>query len=411
MSSSFFSKSHLVPNYHFNKKITEKSALYLTHSLRQAAVGVLGIFLPIYIFIISSKFLIFTSDLIINGICWVLLYFLIRSFSVVLSVYLFGNRMFSTFNLRRSIVMSFVVLIVELTILILSEGNIFLLIPAGLLAGLNVTLYFIPFHSFFVQKMNDGTGHYGKNTGLRYAFERITSGVAPFIGGLIISIFGFPVLFVFAIALLCIASIPILYSVNEGIHRNHYIKDITKNYLTSKKYAKLTAAFIGNAFEAVVFIVFWPILIYILVKDFTNVGLMNSVAILFSIVSLYIIGMVIDKFGKNNVHKFGILSTSLGFIPKIFSNNVPLLIWLDFVDRFNSAFYIVPDMTMVYEKARRSENASDFVIYRELCIHLAIIFLAFCLIILLPLLGSWRWVFIIASIGAVLTYFLDIDTN
>lgn len=388
-------------------KIGEHAALYLTHTMRQMSVALIGIFLPIYIYEISPNFLIFSQSHEINGVAWVLLFFCMRSFGTLVFTYILGNSLFSKIHLQRAIIISFFVLIAEMLVLLYADRNLYLIIIAGLLAGLKVTTYWIPYHGFFVKKMGDVSGHFGKKTGIRFSLVRIVTGLAPFVGGLIITVFGFNVLFIASIMLLVVASIPILNSVNEGSHIKHDPLKITRDYLLKKKYAKVTLAFFGDGAEALVYAIFWPILLFVVLDNFVKLGSLNSVSLLISSISMYFVGRLVDKYGSKLVHGVGIFINSAFYIPRIFISNALFFYGLDVADRFNSAFYSVPNMTLAYEKAAKAENASDFIIYRELAIHVSIVLFSCILMVILPIVGVWRWVFAIAAIGSILTYLLD----
>ena len=62
-------------------KISEDASLYLTNTMRIIGISIVGIFLPIYIYRISESFLYFSNNEVINGISWVLSYFLLQTAS------------------------------------------------------------------------------------------------------------------------------------------------------------------------------------------------------------------------------------------------------------------------------------------------------------------------------------------
>lgn len=400
---------YLYPFDHFHLK--EDIALYLSHTMRHFSTAIIGIFLPIYIYNLSQNYPIFSSSTVINGVCWVLVYFLLRSLSTLIFTYTIGGTfMFSTLRLKRAIIVSYITLITELTVLLLAEHNLYLVLLAGLLAGLNVTTYWIPYHKFFVNKMQDVDGHYGKKTGVRMSLERVCSAIAPFIGGIVIYYIGFNALFLISILLLFFASIPILYSISEGSHTTHDTLKITHNYLLNKKYIRTTLAFGCEGMESVIYAIFWPVLLYVVLNNFVELGLLNSVSLLLSSVSMIMVGKLVDKYGHKTVHLFGVTLNALMYLPRVLFTNAYFFYVLDIADRFNAALYSVPNMTQTYEKAYRN-NASDYIIYREMVIHYGILLLCCLLLTVLPLVGAWRWVFGVAALLSLATYLIDLDKN
>ena len=179
----------------------------------------------------------FSQDKVINGIIWVLGYFLLRSVGVLITIFTIGDAIFSKIQFNRAIFISFIVLIIEICLWFLAKQNMYLILAAGLIAGLKVTLYWVPYHIFFIRKIKTVEGHYGKQTGFRFFLVRLASGVTPFLGGVIISSFGFNALFMMSIVLLLVAGLPLMSNVSEGRHNHtHNIRQIMKDFLLNKKY-------------------------------------------------------------------------------------------------------------------------------------------------------------------------------
>lgn len=406
-----FSKSILNTHNHLISKdiYSEHAALYLTNTLRVLAINLVGVFLPIYIFINSSDYLVFHTDKTINGVIWALLYMLLRSLGVMVFSYFLSNLIFSKIHLNRSIALSLLVQIAEILLWLLARNNMYLMLIAGLLAGLKVTLYWIPYHIYFVKKFRGG--RYGKNTGKRYLFEKIVTGIAPVIGGFMIANYGFEAVFLTSILLLLSAGMPILLTVHEWKHRDHNVSSIIKNFVRVKKYKLMSLGYFGEGMDIAIFTIGWPILLYIGLSNFVKIGTLTSITTVISAFTALAAGRALDKHGSKIIHGIGVFFNSIFHIPRAFVSTPLGLYIIDIVDRLNGPLFSLPNMTLSYEKAKRSKNSSDFIIYRELMIHFSVMIVCGALILVLARINVWRWIFLFAAFGSSLTYLMDLDKN
>ncbi len=413
MPSDIYSKVHFhFPFYHKDHGIhlSENSALYLTHAIRVMAVSLVGIFLPIYIYNISESFLFFSGNIVINGISWVLVYYLLRSTFVWISLLLFGETIFSKFHFQLSMIVSFVILIVEIMLWYLSKDNLFLILLAGSLAGFKVTFYWIPFHVFFLRKVGKFKKHFAKNTSLRFFLTRLFSGLGPAIGGIIIVWYGFGVLFSISIILLVVAALPITFVIHDWKHKKHSTLKVLKNYLLNSKMKNLSLSYFGQGFEFAIYATFWPILLFFVLQNFASIGFVNTLSFLISSITVLFIGKMIDKHGTKKIHAIGTLVNAVLYLPRIFFSSPTLFYGLNIMDRFVSGAISLPLMSLSYEKAKKL-GGSDYFMYRELTVHAGVVIMAVSVLIALQVFTYWKWVFILAMVASLLTYLIEVDEN
>lgn len=405
-------KFHVGLVHHLPRKkahISEHFALYLTQTMRVFAVSLVGVFLPIYIYINSSNYLIFHSNPTINGIIWGLSYFFLRSLGTLLFTLLLGKLIFSKFHLNRSLFASLIIQVFEIILWLMAKNNLYLMLLAGFLAGLKITLYWIPYHIYFVKKFKGD--NYGQRTGMRYVLEKLSTGITPFIGGLVISVFGFEALFAFSVILILAAGLPVLLAVHEWKHRDHNVVDVFNNFIKNKKYKLMSIAHFGEGSEQAIYYIMWPILMYIGIASFVKIGTLVSIATIISVFTSILAGKSLDKYGSQKIHAVGVFFNTILYIPRVFIVKPIWLYVIDIADRLNSPMYSLPNMALAYEKAKRSSSGSDYIIFREITIHLGIALTAGILIFVLMQINVWRWVFLIAAFTSSLTYLMDIDKN
>lgn len=414
MSIEFFSKKHhhSFPSL-FSRdkfKITEHASLYLTNTLRVMAISLVGVFLPIYIFEISQNFLFFNANPVINGMSWVLAYFLLRSVFTIFTILTLGRFIFTKMHFQLSMVISMVLLIFEIILWLLSQGNLFLILIAGIVAGFKVTFYWLPYHIFFIRKSEEVGSDIGAKTGLRFFLARVFAGITPAIGGYIISQYGFGALFITSILILVCASLPIMFVIHEWKHRDHDVVKVIRDYTLNHKFVLTTFSYIGEGIEAVVYAIFWPIMLFLFLSDFLKIGFLNTFSFLVSSIVFLLIGKLIDKYGSRAIHLTGIFFNSLFYSFRILLINPIGFYVVDILDRINSGLYVLPQMSATYKKARDSDP-SDYSIHREISLHVGIVLISSIIIGFINIFGVWRWVFVFAIFGAMMTYLIDIDDD
>lgn len=409
-----YSKNHQILDVHLlmhpKFKISEHAGLYLSNTLRVLSVAFVGVFLPIYIYELSFDYLIFSPDKFINGATWVLLYFFLRSITTIIAASSLLHKIFKEWKFAKSIAISISLLAIEMILWIFAEQNLYLILISGAIAGWHVATYWIPYHIFFVEKWKESSEHFGQSTAKRIFLSRLASAIAPAIGGVIIVMFGFKALFVVSLVILGISSLPTLFIVHDWEHKDHSARKIIKNAIFNKKYKILFFAYVFESMDILIYTVFWPLMLFILLDDFEKVGFITGFSMFASSLITLLVGKLLDKGDSKKVHLFGIINNALLYIARFFVATPIGAYIVDIADRANSPFYSTPNMTISYEKARKL-GKSDFMVFRELSLHFSIAFTAALALMLLPVLPDWKYLFIIAAIGSLGTFLFDLDKN
>ncbi|MEW5805158.1 MAG: hypothetical protein AB1721_00280 [Patescibacteria group bacterium] len=384
----------------------EAGTLYLGHFLRGLALSLPGIFVPIFIFNLANKPVIHSS-LLVNNLVWAVFYYLAYAFFLSLCHLLLTDFLFRKFGFKNSIFFSNLFLIGAVSSWLAAETNFVFVFLAAFLAALAVHFYWIPFHILFVRKANRG-GNFGEESAAQLLWVSLAGALGPLTAGLIIKVFGFDTLFFLTLGLLLVASLPILFFIHEHQHQQHQIKNIINNYALNPDYRKTTLAFAGKAVEGMLYDIFWPILLFLLLADFAKIGFLVTASIAVSILIMFLIGRVIEKQKAGFFQKESVLVNTLLYLPRIFLTNPLGAYLIDVVDRLNGNIYSVSFIAEVYDKAKFSQNESDFVVYQETVSHFSqflVLLLALGILFFVP---NWKMVFLLAAIGSGFSYFIFI---
>lgn len=405
MPLNTFDKTHTLTPPNFLS--SESSAIYVSSLLRTFGLSLIGIFLPIFLFKLKLPFL-FSSDGFINSIFTICIFFFLESVFTLLFVFIFARWFYRVVPFQRILLFSNLVLIVALVCLYNLESVPMLYFIVPIFLGLVITCYWVPYHLFFIEKNSDKNGHYGKKLGIASFLSRAGDALGPLLGGFILLYFGFKALFLLSSALILVSSLPIFFEVKDVRHHiDNPIKIISK-YLLNKKYSLVSTSFLGVTMIFVVYALFWPIILLISLQDFSKIGILTFFSLLVSASLALLVGRFIDKKSGNKIHAIGVVFASIFHLIRVFVS-IPLHIYtLDMFSRANSAFFELPFVSKTYEIAHGGD-AADFVIYREISLHIFRIFVIFLVMVMFLFLPDWKYIFVFASIGSVLSFFISLQ--
>ncbi len=385
--------------------VEEVHAIYATNVIANLAQSLLGIFIPIYIFNLTQHNAVFSGNAVTNGMLWTILFFALWSLSVVINSFVSPKIIFKL-SLKKSLFMSKLFLISSYAFLFLAERDPLFIIPAALFGGMHTTYYWIPYHIFFVKKADDGDKKYGTEVGKRDFLVNLASSMGPLLGALTIAQLGFPVLYAIAIFMLLIATLPILFFVQENPHRNHEFKDVFLNFLWNKKYLKTTLALGGNITSNVVFAIFWSLMLYFGLQSFVEIGLLTTFSGILAMILLVVVGKMVDARGKLGIHSVGVGINTILHLTRPFFKSTAFLYGNGIIDNINSPAYGVPFNAAIYEKSLEG-SVSDFLVYRELVLHGVRLVILAAIALVLFYTNTWTWTFYVGALGSVLTILVN----
>lgn len=331
---------------------------FYTHSLiRLFAVAIFQIFNGIYIYQTLLGFgLTFSQSIATTTLVFALI-FLIQALSIAPALWIIKKK-----GLRFSVFWGNIFLILFYVFLMLAQLDPIIFILAAIFAGIQLGLYWTAYHIYFAELTDDDKQ--GKELSLNSSLGAVVSIGAPAFGGLIISFFGYPAVFLVISALMILAIIPLR---NLPKQDDKVPFDIlqTISLLSPKKEFKSLLAYSGMGVSQVTTQVFWPIFVLPVMAGVTGIGLLGSVIALFGSVSAISMGFLADKFGAKKV--LNILSPleSITGLTRLFVFN-PVQVYgvSTIVSAMSEGQYIAID-SLAYERGRHS-NIVAIIVQREI---------------------------------------------
>jgi MFS family permease len=180
--------------------------------------------------------------------------------------------------------------------------------------------------------------------------------LGPIVGGLIITYFGFPVLFVMVSMLFLVSNIPMLLTKEDfDIRQYPYVRLFD---LFKRENLRNLLAYIGYGEELIV-MVMWPIFISIIITNYSKIGALVGLATAVTLTTTLYIGKMCDQRDKRRILKFGAIIYSLVWFLRVFIRSIIPIFLIDTSSRVSKSAVDVPLRAIFYEKAKNEKKSNS----------------------------------------------------
>ncbi len=364
-------------------------ALFSNQLIWNFAAGMVGLFLPIFLF---ERFNYSVQNVLI---------FYIISFVLFGLLTPIGAQIMSKIGLKKTIMVSIPCLAgYYLSFYYFNNLENILFLGAALIAvTLFRILYWTPYHVDFAESMSPLER--GRKIAFLASLSFLVGVTSPLIAGFLINEFGFNVLFIIAVIIILLSIFP-LFFIKTNPEKYSYSYFQTFRELISKKNRKILLAYGADGAETVISVTIWPIFIFgILKENYIAVGIVSAAIILVTILLQTTIGRLTDKVKKRSLIKTGSILYAFGWIIKMF---IQTGFQIFVVSSYHSLVGIIkgiPFATLIYEQMTdRGHYIDEYTVLREVALNTGrVLMLIFCLV-LVGFVGL-TWTFLLAAIASL----------
>lgn len=382
-----------LPHYHRDGF----SALFWNSSLRQFGISLVSIFIPLYVFHLFLE-IPATFAQAFTAIIW---FFLLLNVVVLVAVFP-ASWFIDKAGFRWSVLVSSILMLGHLAALYLAESNLIFLWWAAVLQGLLIPFYWLAYHGIFVE---DGQrDRVGREVGSIGVAARTAAAAGPLIGGVVITFFGFHVLFALAFGVILASAGP-LFLVPH--HRHHLVVSPRRVWrrLRHRGAWRVVAAASGRGIDEMIHLVFWPLYIFLVVDNYEVLGGITSAGLFVSVITAVWVGRLFDKKRKELMFDLGSGGASLIWLGRGLVKTAGQITALEVLDKFVGVFKWLPFSAYTYLLAGK-EDPSRFFVFREIIIFssrsLALIIIWATVLVRF----SWWPIFILAALATLMTVFI-----
>jgi hypothetical protein len=355
--------------------------LYLNASLRTFGLSLISIFIPLYILDITGE------------VSWVFTFYLLY-FSVMLIVDYPLAWLVTKLKPDFAALISNILLMAFLIIMQLAENNPSLLIYAALISSFRTPLYWLPYHLSFI---NLGERRkFGGEVSATKILGRVASALAPLIGSLLIKVGGFDLVFQVALLIIFFSVIPLFF---DSYNKKEELSPLPKiiGDMFEKEKIDDTIGFLGEGTEPFIATVFWPLFLYLEVQSYQLVGVITSISLVLSLITLAVMKRYVDQREKK-FFKVGMIGNIANWIMRIFATTTPHFFMANISHNLLSLFVWMP-FNSVFCKKAKEKKVFDYIERRELLIHFSRLMVTVLVALIWKYTRSFYLIFLVAALG------------
>lgn len=268
------------------------------------------------------------------------------------------------------------------------SGFAFYFLP--FLAGLSEGIYWSGYHPEYTRstiKSKEASG-----LSVLKIILIASSIIGPFLGALIIKYLSFNTLFIISAALMFSSIFSLFASKDYKIPSNRLS---IKNIANAGSKREMIAYQVDGA-RVIMTLIFWPVFIYLTLKDVVSMGAIYSLSAFAMIFITAYLGRISDKSPKK-IFKTGVSILSPLWIFRLFVFSPIGILVVNFLSDVSYAATELSFGKHIYQKARKVVNALDYFTFREINLFIGrVIILAIAMILL-----NIRWLFVVTAIISI----------
>ncbi len=311
---------------------TQINELYVSFSLHAFSTGLVGIFVPIYIYNLGFS---------IIELC----VFFIISILTNIILYLPTAKLVSWYGPKHIIALSYIMMFFYIIMLYILPSHPQALCPAAIMGGIAADFFWIARHTDFATIITN------RNTANKFTtlltLSVIAQALAPLIGGVIATRYGINYALLGTCVGLLIAIYPLIKTPEPVVPRKTRIR-----LFRTAPPRHMVANFASNA-EGSVGMYTWPLFIFLVVKTYQDVGIVSSASLLIVIALLHFMGKIGSQ-GKNSaILKTGSNLRSGVHLIRAFTQSFLAALGINILGDVTSTLVSVPYASRFYRGARK----------------------------------------------------------
>lgn len=362
-------------------------SLSLSQSMRSVAVSLLSLFSVIYIFRRIFELTNDTSRSLIGVFVFTLVLYLFK---------LVGTSAAENFalkyGLKKQIFLGHLLTGLALVLFALSQNNLLFLWLAEIAWGLAIGFFWFGRHGMMV-KIGE-VGKFGQATGTTNLIENVFLLGAPFLGGVIVSLWGYTALFALSLVFILLAFLALTPMEDQKTHQDVTLKEVIKLMIDRKRMA---GAYFSIGLVDAIYAEGLTLYVFLNIKGELGFGEFFSLSMVVVAIISYIVCRLIDAKGKRLFVEWGSILSGLVWLGYFLSTGPKLLFLFDVVNRITMGMVGFPLEVLSFQKALDGHSTGRAILFRETAITLGSI-LAMLILIALVFLGiPLKYIFLITA--------------
>ncbi|MFA6461739.1 MAG: MFS transporter [Candidatus Woesearchaeota archaeon] len=330
---------------YFPKK--ELTQVYISAAIRSFAISLISLFVPLYLYVELGYSL--------NQTIWMFMVY-----AVALAVFSpIAAKFAARFGFKHSVLVSVPLYLGFIGMLYLLPFYKIPLYVLGITLGTSLAFYWMGMHLIFM-KASD-CKHRGEEVGKRESISILATMVGPILGGLLINLLGFKPVFLFTGILLFISAFFLFLSKDQHT-RYHF----SLTSLFDPKEWKNYLFFISRGTRALAAGVIWPLFIFVILKDYLSLGIVESILAGISAFLLWFMGRYSDHLNKHKILHWTTWFEALSWGGRALVTTIDQILSVTIFGSLTYGIFEAPAGALEYDKACGDKTA--YFVNREIFI-------------------------------------------
>lgn len=325
---------HHITHHHFH--YNEMNELYVSLSMRALALGLGGIFVPLFLYDIG-----YTLPMIAL--------FYVYAMSLRIPIEVASAYMINYFGIKHTLVVSYSCLFIHFISLYLMPHYSWLWVVAGLFLALEMSFFWTSYH-LQVSRVRSKTKA-SRQVGITIILRRVFMALGPLVGGLIASLHGVEYTLLLAAVCLLLASYP-LFKTPDLKDDYEFKFRMFRPWLLKKD----GMAHLFWQFSGVVATFIWPLWLLLVLGDYSQIGILVALSIVVGIGLTFWVGYLGDKGHNHRLLKLGAAIKTLSHVSRTVGFSFNLAFTANILNDMGDNFAAGPFTEEFYEAADRGQR-------------------------------------------------------
>lgn len=375
----------------YTHKQDDLTPLFLSGMVRRMAVILLSLFSPVYIFKIARSFGVEERFAVLA----VIIFYLVALLTKLVSLSAAEN-LSQKLGFKRMIWISALPLIIFIFGIIYASKMLVFLFFSAIFWGIHTGFFWWGYHGYFVKAGDEK--RFGQSIAEAGFLETVAAIATPFLGSLIASLLGLEALFVLVGLLIILALVILGKDYDKKQKRDVKFMDVLS---LIKSHKSVSLAYAGSSAESIVYVVIWPVFLFLFFQKIISLGAIVSLAILGAAIFTFLVGRWVDKQGEREVIMIGIPFVFISWILRLIKRSMPFFIIADSFWVFGQRMVALPLNVLSYKKAKEG-GTGRAVLFREVALIIGSVASLLLLSVWIVLEGELMGAFLIPAFFSLL---------
>jgi hypothetical protein len=347
---------HLPNNLNFLQPKREGlMPLFVSGIGRRAALTLLSLFSPVYVYMTMIQFGLTSSSAVLIVISYYILFLVFKFIGLIIA-----EDFSRAYGFKMTIWWSVIPFVFFVPSIIYASTYPFLFILSSLLWGIHAGFFWWGYHGYFIK--TGSRDKFGMNLAEAGLMETVISVTIPLLGGVMVSIMGFNFLFVFAFLLMVLSLLYLGLDYDKKQRNDVTLGEIFRLIF---KHKRVALGYIGSSIDGIIYSYIWPLFLFLFFGKLISVAFIVSLSMLIASLYALAVGGWVDKKGENMVMAIGTPIIFTAWLVKFFQRSIGVFILADSFWNFGQRMVSLPLNVLTYKKALDYQTASA-ILFREI---------------------------------------------